>query len=963
MKKIFLFIISSAVGIPLVIWVYQRIGLADAFSQLKILTWWQIGILFLLGFINVFIWIFRWRLILRALGYKNLSFGRLAGARLGEMAISYITPGIHYGGEIVRIIALKKSKKVPLSATVTSIILDRIMEGVGLCVFLFFSAAVFIFKRSFVWASFLMVLGIFILFLFILIFKLFGLGKVFGFFAKLFRLDRIKRFDKSGRITNLAEKIKFIGRECTDFFRKAPAIVYSGIILSCLFLFIGATQIALFIRFLGKSLSLSNVLPMKILVSLSGLIPIPADLGVYEGASVLAFKSFGFGVETGLGFSIMTRFIDFSLVAIGISIIVIYFTEVLFKFSGEFWSSNHGTDGYRQENNNQNNHQLKGITSKQIKKIFLDFFKNKGHQVVASSSLVPADPTALFTSAGMQQFSPYLSGRVISPYQRACSVQKCFRTSDIDEVGDGSHHTFFEMLGNWSFGDYFKEEAIKWALELLVEYYKLQKDKLWVTVFKGDGPIPRDKEAIRCWQKAGIPVERIKDFGVADNFWGPVGESGPCGPCSEIHVDLGEKFSQGKCNIKGCGPNCVCGRFIEIWNLVFMEYNKTRDGKYERLPARNIDTGAGLERLTWVLQNKKSDYQTDLFWPIIQQIAKISGHDYSDNLKSFRIIADHLRGACFLIADGVLPSKEDRGYVLRRIIRRAMRYSRLIGSDSEKKQNSQGMENKILIPTARTIINFYKNDYPELGQKENDILTVIQNEEEKFAKTLSQGLKKFKKIIKALIDDKKSVIEPLDVFHLYDTYGFPLELTKELAEEKNLTVDEQEFKKEFEHHKEISRAGAKKKFGGVGEWGEKVAPHHTATHLLHQALREVLGSHVQQAGSDLTPERLRFDFTHGAKLTDQEIARVEEIVNKKIKQGLEVNLEEMPYEGAIKQGAMAFFKEKYPKIVKVYSIGDFSKEICAGPHVKNTKEIGHFKIIKEKASGAGVRRIKATIKK
>lgn len=591
------------------------------------------------------------------------------------------------------------------------------------------------------------------------------------------------------------------------------------------------------------------------------------------------------------------------------------------------------------------------MTTDQIRQSFLDFFKNKSHQVVDSSSLIPADPTALFTSAGMQQFVPYLSGETEPLYNRACSVQKCFRTSDVDEVGDEFHHTFFEMLGNWSFGDYFKEEAIKWALELLVDNYHLEKDRFWVTIFKGEKNIPYDKEAEKIWRKNGIAKDKIKQFGLADNFWGPVGSTGPCGPCSEIYYDRGKEFQKNKCTLPKCGPNCGCGRFVEIWNLVFMEYNKTEKSEYEKLAKQNIDTGAGLERLACILQNKESDYETDLFLPIMHEIEKIFQKANLSDQKSSRIIADHIRAICFLIADGVLPSKEDRGYILRMIIRRAMRSER-----------SVGISGNCLVPLAQKVIDIYRNVYPELNQKQSDILTVIKKEEEKFEKTLTQGLKKCQKYIQVALAKGEKKLDAKLVFQLYDTYGFPLELTKTVAKDYALEVNEKEFEKEFVRHKEISRAGAKKKFGGAGEWGDKVAPHHTATHLLHKALQQVLGDHVQQAGSDLTPERLRFDFSHSQKMTKEEIRKVEEIVNKKIKEGLEVKMEEMLYEEAIEKGALAFFKEKYPKTVKVYSIGNFSKEICAGPHVKNTNEIGQFKIIKEKTSGAGVRRIKAVIK-
>jgi len=609
-------------------------------------------------------------------------------------------------------------------------------------------------------------------------------------------------------------------------------------------------------------------------------------------------------------------------------------------------------------------YQIVTMESKEIRNLFLEFFRKRGHKVVPSSSLIPADSTVLFTSAGMQQFIPYLSGKTIPPYRRATSIQKCFRTSDIDNVGDVSHHTFFEMLGNWSFGDYWKKEAIEWALELLTSEFQLPISKLWVTVFKGEDTIPKDEEAINLWLKAGIPKERIKEFGLKENFWGPIGEEGPCGPCSEIHFDRGEEFRSQDCSLKDCGPNCSCGRFVEIWNLVFMQYSRqliTNDKQqkiyqYVSLPAKNIDTGAGLERLASIFQKTKSNFETDLFLPIIKKIEELSSSTYSQNHKPYRIIADHLRGVCFLISEGLLPSKEERGYILRRIIRRAIRYGNLIKARVG-----------FLIPLANLIIENYQGIYPELCQKKNDILTVIQQEEEKFEKTLVRGLKEFEKII-LRTDQKSKIIAGEDAFHLYETFGFPLELTEELAQERGLKIDQDGFKSSFLKHQDISRVGAIKKFGGHNieniqdeESKIKMTKLHTATHLLHAALRQVLGNHVHQAGSDINPERLRFDFTHPNKLTIEEIKKIEEIVNQKIKEGLEVKKQEMSYEEAIKSGALAFFKERYPKIVKVYSIGDFSKEICAGPHVKNTSELGQFKIIKEEACMANVRRIKAIL--
>lgn len=586
--------------------------------------------------------------------------------------------------------------------------------------------------------------------------------------------------------------------------------------------------------------------------------------------------------------------------------------------------------------------------SKKIREIFLNFFFKKDHFVVESSSLIPADPTVFFTSAGMQQFIPYLSGSVEPPYKKAVSVQKCFRTSDIEEVGDESHNTFFEMLGNWSFNDYFKEEAIDFALELLVKGYHLSRDKLNFTVFAGSENLLPDTETIEIWKNKGFSVEKIKKFGMKDNFWGPVGETGPCGPCSEIHYDLGKEYSKTTCTINGCGPNCGCGRFIEIWNLVFMEYNKTTDKKFEKLSVRNIDTGAGLERISMILQKTKSVFETDLFLPIIKKIEELSQEKYKSHEKSFRIIADHARAICFLITDGVLPSKEDRGYVLRRIIRRAIRYGHFLK-----------ITKNFLPFLANVIVNEYGSIYTELKNKKNDILTVVQQEEENFKKTLAKGLKQLDKLLKSKNKDQKlKIIDGKECFYLYETFGFPLELIKELAAEQGFSLDEKGFAEAFSGHQKISRVGVEKKFGGGGELSPKL---HTATHLLHTALRQVLGEHVEQSGSDINPERLRFDFTHPKRLSDEEIKLIEKIINEKIKENLPVKVEEMAYQEAIKSGALAFFKERYPKIVKVYSIGSFSKEICAGPHVKSTGELGQFKITKEKASMAGVRRIKAVL--
>lgn len=581
------------------------------------------------------------------------------------------------------------------------------------------------------------------------------------------------------------------------------------------------------------------------------------------------------------------------------------------------------------------------MNSNKLREKFLEFFKKRGHKIVPSSSLIPEDETVLLTSAGMQQFVPYLSGErdVMADFKtrQLTSAQKCFRTPDIEEVGDDTHHTFFEMLGNWSIGKgYFKQGAIELALDFFINEIGLDKDRFWITIFKGEKGIARDEESFRIWQEKGIPKERIKEFGLEDNFWGPTSETGPCGPCSEIHYDRGEKYG---CKHSICGPNCKkCSRIIELWNLVFMEYNKNEDGSYSKLSQSNVDTGIGFERLTALLQTKDSAYETDLFSRIIKKLEQISEKKYEENKKEFRIIADHVRGAVFLISDNVLPSNIGAGYILRRVLRRAIRYGRILN-----------LKKDFLVPLAKEIISVYMKDYPEIKSNETDIFSVISKEEEKFEKTLERGLKEIKRIPQ-MTGEK--------AFSIYETYGFPLEITEEITKVKN----REDFFKALKKHQKVSRAGKEKKFGGLGKEADYEAVKlHTATHLLHQALRDVLGKQVKQMGSDITPKRLRFDFFHFAKMTEKEIKKVEEIVNSKIKQDLEVKKEKMLYKEAADSGALAFFKEKYPPKVTVYSINDFSKEICAGPHIKHTSELGKFKIIKEESSGAGVRRIRAVL--
>ncbi|MBU1957555.1 alanine--tRNA ligase [bacterium] len=549
----------------------------------------------------------------------------------------------------------------------------------------------------------------------------------------------------------------------------------------------------------------------------------------------------------------------------------------------------------------------------EIREKFLKFFEKNGHTIVPSSSLIPTDPSVLLTTAGMQQFKDYFLGK-LSPYgNRVTSCQKSFRTSDIEEVGDERHLTFFEMIGNFSFGDYFKEETIKLARDFIFNELNLDLEECYFTVFEGDDEVPFDLESFDVLKKLGVPEEKIKKMPRGENFWGPTGAEGPCGPTVEIYC-----------------------RDLEIWNLVFNEYFMDKDNKLTPLKQRGVDTGAGLERVALIMQRKESVFETDLFEPIMSQI--VVGSEVQK-----RIIADHIKSSVFLISDGVLPSNKERGYILRRLIRR------MVGIEKYLE-----IPTKFILSLVPSVLSIYKDVYPEL--KEEIIVSVFEEEIEKFEQTLEKGLKQFEKII------EKGDISGIDAFHLYDTYGFPLDLTIELAQEKNLKVDKTGFENAFEKHQEISRAGVEKKFGGVGKGvGEEEAKLHTATHLLHQALRTILGDHIQQMGSDINSERLRFDFSHSAKLTEEEIKKVENLINQKIEEDLIVEMKEMLYKDAVNEGALAFFKNKYPEKVNVYSIGDFSKEICGGPHVKRLSELGKFKIIKEESSSAGVRRIKALL--
>jgi len=594
---------------------------------------------------------------------------------------------------------------------------------------------------------------------------------------------------------------------------------------------------------------------------------------------------------------------------------------------------------------------MKTYHSSELRSMFLKFFKDHGHAVISSASVIPEnDPTVLFTTAGMHPLVPYLMGAKHPAGKRLTDVQKCVRTGDIDDVGDFSHLTFFEMLGNWSLGDYFKEQMIPWSWEFLTspEYLGLPKDRLAFSVFAGDADCPRDEESAQLWRNCGVADDHIFFLPKENNWWGPAGITGPCGPDTEMFI-ITDKEPCGP----NCSPACSCGRYLEIWNDVFMQYNKKADGTFEPLEQKNVDTGMGLERTICVLNGKKSVYETDLFADILKKISELSGKEYgSDEMttRAFRIIADHMRTATFIMGDdrGVSPSNVDQGYVLRRLIRRAVRYGMGIGMP-------EGFTGEV----AKVIIEQYKDVYPELKRNEAFVLEQLSLEESRFARTLKQGNREFEKLVEKVQDGQ---IDGVSAFHLYDTYGFPLEMTEELARERGLTVDMDGFHDCFRRHQATSQAGAEQRFkGGLADNSEQSARLHTATHLLHAALRKVLGPEVAQKGSNITAERLRFDFSFGRKMTKEELAEVERLVNEAIESHTPVTCEEMTVAQAKEQGAIGLFESKYGEKVKVYTMGPYSKEICGGPHAQNTGDLVSFKIKKEESSSAGVRRIKAVI--
>ncbi|HSK68704.1 MAG TPA: alanine--tRNA ligase [Candidatus Limnocylindria bacterium] len=596
---------------------------------------------------------------------------------------------------------------------------------------------------------------------------------------------------------------------------------------------------------------------------------------------------------------------------------------------------------------------MKQISANDLRALFIRFFTDRGHAVIPSASLIPEnDPTVLFTTAGMHPLVPYFTGQPHPAGKRLTNVQKCVRTGDIEDVGDKSHLTFFEMLGNWSLGDYFKEEMIPWSWEFLTspDYLGLDPDNLAFSVFEGDADAPRDMESFDLWVKSGARPEQVFFLPKSNNWWGPAGLTGPCGPDTEMFIVT----DQEPCG-PDCTPACSCGRYLEIWNDVFLQYNKLPDGTFAPLAQKNVDTGMGLERTVMTLTGKESVYDTDLFAGIIGKIAQLSGRQYDGGTeadrKAFRIVSDHLRTSTFMLGDprGVSPSNVDQGYVLRRLIRRAVRFGMGLG-----------LQEGFTAEVAGVIIAQYRDVYPELEENRAFIIEQLKLEEKRFARTLTQGTREFEKLVSRMGEGK--VIQGVDAFHLYDTYGFPVEMTMEMAKESGLTVDEEGFRERFREHQKTSQAGAEQKFkGGLADHSEETTKLHTATHLLHAALRRVLGDEVAQKGSNITAERLRFDFTFGRRMTPEEVAQVEGIVNDAIRQDLPVSWREMTVEEAKEEGAIGLFESRYGERVRVYSMGGFSKEICGGPHVEHTGELGGFRIQKEESSSAGVRRIKAVV--
>ncbi len=586
------------------------------------------------------------------------------------------------------------------------------------------------------------------------------------------------------------------------------------------------------------------------------------------------------------------------------------------------------------------------MNAQELKDRYIRFFQQRGHQPIPSAPLLPEnDPTVLFTTAGMHPLVPFLLGEPHPQGRRLVNVQRCIRTNDIDEVGDSTHLTFFEMLGNWSLGDYFKEESLAMSYTFLTEDLGINPARLAVTVFAGDEDAPRDEESAGTWRRLGIPSERIFYLPKTDNWWGPAGLTGPCGPDSEIF------YNTGLPDHPGCRPGCPCGRWLEIWNNVFMEYSKGADGSYTRLSQRNVDTGMGVERTLMTLQGRQDVFTVDTLAPLVAAVERLSGRSYAEDPRPFRVIVDHLRAATFAISDGALPSNVEAGYVVRRLIRRAIRYGRELG-----------IRQNFCAEVGSVVVDEMGAAYPRLEARWAQVAEALDREETRFKQTLERGLKQVQKVVERVRAEGNQSISGEAAFDLFETYGFPLPLTVELAAEQGLVVDEAGFEAAYEAHRALSRQAQERRYrGGLADHAEQTTRLHTASHLLQAALRQVLGQDVRQMGSNITSERLRFDFSHPERLSEDQLAQVERIVNRQIERDLPVSVAVTTLDQALAEGALAFFGDKYGEQVKVYTIGDFSKEVCGGPHVEHTGQLGRFKILKQEAVGHGVRRIRATL--
>gem|GEM_PF-74813 len=944
-KKYLIIFVAFLIGLIALIIIYQKVGIIDILRQLQKLRYWQLILVFVTAVIMMVLTTIRWGLIITDMIFRDtasprLSWKTIIKSRLGEWSVSYLAPITYLSGGWVRAYLINKEKDIPVNLGLSSVFLDIISEFIAAFIFIFIGAVYLVIEKNVVWGILMLIFAAIIFFALYLFLFLIGLDRVLAFMVKFLGLNKIRYNSKTTGQTTIGERLVYLGGQVDEYISKSGPKFYFTVFLSFIILVIWLWQTKLLINFLGFYLPLSKIFVIKTFIAVSGFFPIPANLGSFEGAHVLAFSIFGLPSQSAIALSIVNRGLDLIWVSVGIFLISHFVADFLVKIPKAIFN-------------------VKKMKSRELRQNFLDFFKKKRHTIIPFASLIPEnDPSVLFTTAGMHPLIPFLLGEKHPAGNRLANVQPCLRTDDIDKVGNESHHTFFEMLGNWSLGDpekpdgigagYWKNEAIKWSFEFLTskKWLGLEKERLAISYFAGDQDAPKDEETKEIWLSLGIDEKRIKGLSKKENWWGPAGQTGPCGPDTEMFY-----WSSKEPAPKEFNP--TDSRWVEIWNDVFMQYFKNLDEAYEPLKQKNVDTGMGLERTIAVINGLDDDYQTDLFWPIIKKTEELSGKKYEDDKKSFRIIADHLKAATFIIGDknSIEPSNVGRGYVARRLIRRAIRYGRQIG-----------IKDVFTFKIAEEVIKIYQDIYPELKKNKDLIINQLVKEEERFGKRLEEGEKMVDKFIKSELGK----IGGKEAFDLYQSYGFPVEITIEDLKNKGVKFDEEELRRSFEDelkkHQELSRTASAGMFkGGLADAGEKSARYHTATHLLLAALRQVLGDHVYQRGSNITAERMRFDFSHPEKLTPEQIKKIEDIVNQKIKEDIPVVCQEMPLAEAKKKNMMGIFENKYGDKVKTYTIAEFSKEICGGPHANRTGELGHFKIIKEESSGAGLRRIKAIL--